>query len=157
MYKHSANHPINIQADKMVVKPQKQYVEFQGNVRVKQDEMLLIADTLLVHMNSSKKGSSITRESVEKINANGNVNITWNNYRVEADTAVYVAPENKLVISGDKATLYQGKNTIAGAIITLYMNTDQIEIESKKGEQIEAIYEFTDNEIQSLKKTGKKQ
>jgi len=149
-YKYSSTQPIHIQADKMIAQPQKQYVEFQGNVRVQQDNMHLLADHLFVHMASSKKISSMNRDSVQKINATGHVKISWTDYQVEADSAVYIANENKLVISGDNARLYQGKNTISGSTITLHMNTEQIEIESKKGEQVEAVYEFSEDDIKSF-------
>ncbi len=152
-YTHASTHPIHIQADKMIAQPQKQYVAFKGNVQVRQDTMKLEADRLNVHMIPSKQPSSMTRESVQKINASGHVKITWKNHRVEAESAIYFAPENKLIVSGDKARLYQGQNTIAGSTITLYMDTDQIEIESKTGEQVEAVYEFSEQDLKKIQRT----
>jgi lipopolysaccharide transport protein LptA len=148
---HNAQHPVHIQADKMIAMPQKQYVVFKGNVRVNQDNVQLISDELNVYMNSSGKTVSITKESVKKINAIGHVRIKWNEYRIEADTAVYLPSSNKMVVSGNMAHLYQGNNNIAGSRIILNLTTEQIEISSKKGEQVEAIYEFSDQEIDKLK------
>ncbi|KPA19497.1 OstA-like protein [Candidatus Magnetomorum sp. HK-1] len=147
----NVQHPIHIQADKMIAQPLKQYVMFQGNVKVRQDSMALKADRILVYMVQSKKNASFSRESIKKIDAIGNVYITWDDYRVESDSATYIAPENKLILSGNKAQLYQGKNTITGSIITLYMDTNQIEIESKKGEQVEAVYEFSEQDVKKFR------
>jgi len=147
---HNSQHPVHIQADKMMASPHKQFIVFKGNVMVKQENIQLTADELNVYMFSSDKSVSITRESVKKINAIGNVRIQWKEYRIEADTAIYLPPENKLMVSGNMARLYQGKNTIAGSSIILNLLTDQIEISSKKGEQVEAIYEFSDQDMKNF-------
>jgi len=147
---HHVNHPVHIQSDKMIAMPQKQFVVFKGNVRVDQENIQLTADELKVYMNASEKTVSITRESVKKINAIGHVRIRWNDYRIEADTAVYLPSDNKLIVSGNMAQLYQGKNNIAGSSITVNLITEQIEISSKKGAQVEAIYEFSDQEIKKI-------
>jgi len=145
------NQPVHIQADKMVASPKNQFIVFQGNVRVTQENIQLSADTLDVYMVSSGKSVPISKESVHKINASGHVRIHWNEYRIEAEKAIYLPPENKLVVSGNMARLYQGKNNIAGSTIILDLATDEIEISSKKGEQVEAIYEFSNKDMKNLR------
>jgi lipopolysaccharide export system protein LptA len=143
--------PVHIQADKMVASPTKKFIVFQGNVKVTQDNIQLSAETLRVYMISSENTVTMTKESVQKIDASGNVRILWNDYRIEAETAEYLPPKNKLMVSGNMARLYQGTNTIAGSSIVLNLETDQVEISSKKGEQVEAIYEFSDQDMKEFK------
>jgi lipopolysaccharide transport protein LptA len=142
--------PVHIQADKMVASPKNQFIVFKGNVRVTQEKIQLTADTLNVYMVSSEKTVSLTKESVQKIDASGHVKIHFNEYRIEADTAIYLPPKNKLVVSGNKARLYQRNNKIAGSTIILNLETEEIEISSKKGEQVEAIYEFSNKDMKNL-------
>jgi lipopolysaccharide transport protein LptA len=143
--------PIHIQADKMLASPKKKFIKFQGNVKVTQDNIQLTADTLKVFIISSGNPVAMTKESVQKIDANGHVRIHWNDYRIEAETALYLPPNNTLVISGNMAHVYQGTNSIAGSRIVLNLETDQIEISSKTGEQVEAIYEFSDQDMNHMK------
>jgi len=142
-----SNHPIYIQADKMQAHPKKQYIEFQGNVKVRQDDIELSSDTLQVVMKSSKTAVSMTEESVKQITAKGHVIIHWKEYRVESGVAVYDPPGNKLVLTGEKTRLVQGKNIIAGSQITVNLETEQIQIDSKKGEQVQAVYEFSNPDV----------
>jgi lipopolysaccharide transport protein LptA len=149
---HDTQQPVHIQADKMLASPKNQFIIFQGNVKVTQENIQLNADTLDVYLISSVNTVNITKESVQKINAKGHVRIHWKEYRIEADSAIYFPPKNQLVISGNMARLYQGKNNIAGSTIILDLTTDQIEISSKKGEQVEANYEFSDQDYKQLKR-----
>jgi len=148
---HDTKQPVHIQADKMLASPKKQFIVFQGNVKVTQENIQLTADTLDVYLVSSENTVNITKESVQKINAKGHVRIYWKEYKIEADSAIYLPPKNKLMISGNMARLYQGKNTIAGSSIILDLATDQVEISSNKGEQVEANYEFSDQDMKKLK------
>jgi len=147
---NNINHPVHIHADKMVASPQKRYMKFQGHVRVTQEGIQLNADELNVYLISSENSVAITKESIKKINAVGNVHIHWNAYKIDADTAIYLPLENKMLVSGNMARIYQGKNMIAGSRIILNLSTDQIEISSKKGEQVEAFYEFSDQDMKNF-------
>jgi len=141
-------HPIHIQADKMVAHPQKQYVVFEGHVKVAQDNILLTSNALNVYYDPTSQSASMTKESVHKILATGNVIIKWKDYRIEAETAHYKPSEDILIISGDKVRLKQGKNIIAGSMITLNLVTEEVEISSNSGEQVEAIYELSNQDMQ---------
>lgn len=143
--------PVHIKADKMLASPKKKFIVFQGNVKVTQDNIQLSADTLNVYMISQGDTVAMTKESVQKIDASGHVRIHWNDYRIEAETALYLPPKNVLVLSGNLARLYQGTNIISGSLIVLNLETDQVEISSKKGEQVEAIYEFSDQDMKKFK------
>ena len=152
----TVQHPIHIQADKMVANPIENNIFFQGNVKVKQDSMTLTASNVSVYINKSNKKNSFSRESIKKIDAKGNVKIKWDDYRVESEDATYIAKENKLILSGNKAYLYQGENRITGSKITLHMDNNQIEIESKKGEQVEAFYEYSEQDVKRFRDQKKK-
>jgi lipopolysaccharide transport protein LptA len=135
----------------MIASPHQKKIIFQGHVKVTQENIQLTADTLDVYLISTNQSVAITKESVQKVNARGHVRVHWKAYRIEADTAIYLPQKKKLIVNGNMARLYQGKNSIAGSQIVVNLITDQVEISSNKGEQVEAFYEFSEQEMKKIK------
>jgi len=57
-----------------------------------------------------------------------------------SDIARYSADNETLTLTGDNATVVDGKNTIRGAKITLYRAKDRITVESSPKGRVEAVF-----------------
>ena len=82
----------------------------------------------------------ITRESIKKLVANGNVKIYFDNRVAVTPQAVYNIETEILILSGDNSRIISGNDSISGEKITLYRTTGRINVESGSEKQVEAVF-----------------
>ncbi len=141
-HKNKKNEKIHITADKMISDHEAKYTEFIGNVRATQRDTVITADKLKIFLKrdmDNKKNSLAGDESIKKIVANGNVQIKFDNRVAVTQQAVYITETRVLVLSGADSKVISGNNSISGEKITVYRTDGRIQVESGKGERVEAV------------------
>lgn len=140
--KNKKNEKIHITADKLISDHEAKYTEFIGNVRATQRDTVITADKLKIFLNrdmDNKKNPLAGDESIKKIVANGNVQIKFDNRVAVTQQAVYITETRVLVLSGADSKVISGNNSISGEKITVYRTDGRIQVESGKGERVEAV------------------
>ena len=99
--KVSAGSPVHITSNRVNSDQKGRWVEFTGNVKATQDDGVITADSLKVYYKPSG-GRSATTSAIEKMIAQGNVKIIFDNRSKTAiaQKAVYTANDKVLVLSG---------------------------------------------------------
>lgn len=140
--KNIKNEKIHITADKLISDHEAKYTEFIGNVRATQRDTVITADKLKIFFKrdmDSKKNPLAGDESINKIVANGNVQIKFDNRVAVTQQAVYITETRVLVLSGADSKVISGNNSISGEKITVHRIDGRIQVESGKEERVEAV------------------
>jgi len=134
---------IQISADTLDVDNRKQTFVFSGNVKVTQGTTVITSDKFKVWYKSDSGEQAATQEGnsrIRDIEASGNVVILFDGRTAKSDKALYSADNETLTLSGDNATIVDGKNTIRGSKITLYRAKDRITVEGSSKGRVEAVF-----------------
>jgi LmbE family N-acetylglucosaminyl deacetylase len=122
--------------------------------RLKEDELELL-DALMQDFNKTIPPDSkivsplalgghvdhrLTRTAIEKLEASGNVKITFDDKVAVAQKAVYQTEKRVLVLSGPNSKVTSGKDSISGEIITYYRADERIKVESGPNKRVEAVF-----------------
>ncbi|MGA6924399.1 MAG: LptA/OstA family protein, partial [Desulfosarcina sp.] len=78
-------------------------------------------------------------QSLEKLVASGNVEIKFDNRLAVAQQAVYITAQRLLILSGPKATVTSGDNTITGQTITFYRDEGRFTVEGGSDGRVNAV------------------
>ena len=127
---------IQVRADRLVADQKGQYAEFNGNVRASQGNTVITCDQLRIHYATEGTESG---EPIEKIVAEGNVTIEFDDKVAQADQAVYTTRDRVLVLSGETARVTSGKDAISGAKIVVDRVSERIRVESGD-KPVEAVF-----------------
>lgn len=141
-HKNKKNEKIHITADKLISDHEAKYAEFIGNVMATQRDTVITADKLKIFFKrgmDNKKNPLAGDESINKIVANGNVQIKFDNRVAVTQQAVYINETRVLVLSGADSKVISGNNSISGEKITIYRTDGRIQVEGGKGERVEAV------------------
>jgi|AntRauTorckE6833_2_1112554.scaffolds.fasta_scaffold139594_1 lipopolysaccharide transport protein LptA len=136
------NNSVNITSDSMKLYSDKNMTVFKGNVKAVQNKTVITADSLTVFHKKTEDDTS--ENSFEKIEASGNVEIKMEDKYAKSENAVYLANEQKLILTGNRPVIVDGKNKITGDKITYFIDTGVMEAEQESDNQVEAT--FTDTE-----------
>ncbi|MBW2265192.1 MAG: hypothetical protein JRF28_03340 [Deltaproteobacteria bacterium] len=144
--KVSAGSPVHITSNRVNSDQKGRWVEFTGNVTATQDDGVITADSLKVYYKPSG-GRSATTSAIEKMIAQGNVKIIFDNRSKTAiaQKAVYTANDKVLVLSGGTPKIWSDKNVIQGKKITLFQEENRTVVEGSKQKQVEATF-YTEGE-----------
>ena len=141
-HKNNKNEKIHITADKLISDHEAKYTEFIGNVRATQRDTVITADKLKIFFKrgvDNKKNPLAGDESINKIVADGNVQIKFDNRVAVTQQAVYITETRVLVLSGADSKVISGNNSISGEKITVYRTDGRIQVEGDKEERVEAV------------------
>lgn len=138
--KEKSASPIRITADLLVSDSQNRNAEFSGNVKVVQDQTTITADRLiLVYTEGASTDTGSGADSIEKIEASGNVRIEMDGRVAESQRAVYRTGSRMLVLSGEGSKVISGQDVIESSKITFYRDTGNVKMEGDKENQVKAI------------------
>ena len=145
--------PIQIEADRMESRQQRNTVLFSGNVVAKQADLTIHADQMTVDYkpsSGSEAAGDVTRK-IKKLFAKGNVKIIKEGWISTGDTMEYNTGEGKVLVSGN-ARVWQDKNMVSGENIILYLDEGRSVVErgAGKGERVKA-YIYPDNKPETGK------
>lgn len=124
--------PIKIVSDRLEADDMTRRVKFIGHVIVKRGDVTLHAQEVLVTYLQGKG-------DVEEIIASGEVRIIQNDRIATADRATLIQKEGKIVLIGS-ARLLQGKDSIEGEEITVFINEEKSIIKAQQGGRVQAIF-----------------
>jgi lipopolysaccharide export system protein LptA len=124
--------PIDITAARLDVDEQSGKAVFSGQVVVKQGDMTVYAEKIVVY----RAGTS---EQIEKIEASGGVRVVQLDRVGTAQTASFFQQEEKLVLSGD-ARIQQGANLVSGDEIILFLRDNRSLVKSGEDGRVRAVF-----------------
>ena len=139
----SQTEQIKISADRLDVNNESRFAEFSGSVKAQQGDTVILADTLRIFYKSGVDAGgkqSSGEDAIEKIVANGNVKIRFENRVAVSDEAVYITKTQMLTLSGPNTKITSGNDSISGSKITLYRNDGRINIESNEDNRVEPVF-----------------
>ena len=130
---------IRITSDKLNADVDAGEIEFVGNVKATQADAVITSDRLKIIYDPDNKTRDIKNVSIEKIIANGHVNIVTDNLSAETDRAEYTIKSKVLVLMGEQSKVSQGGHSITGTKFTLHRSEGNLTVESSGENRIKAI------------------
>lgn len=124
--------PIKIVSDRLEADDLARKVKFIGHVIVRRGDVTLYAQEVLVTYLQGKG-------DIEEIIASGEVRIIQNERIATAERAILYQKESKIVLTGS-ARLLQGKDSIDGEEITVFINEEKSIIKAEQGGRVQAIF-----------------
>ena len=142
--KETNESPIVIKADSLEMDDQQKIVIFTGNVDVKEKDMVINCQKMVLYYEgqaTDKKSETETDEfNIEKIIATGKVIITRpSGGLATAEKAIYYRGDEKVVLTG-KPRVKQGEDFVQGSKITLYLKENRSVVEGSKTDKVRAVY-----------------
>ena len=132
--------PIHITADQLVSDRQNHSAEFSGNVKVVQDQTTITTDRLiLVYTEGASTKKKSGTDSIDRVEATGNVRIEMDGRVAESQRAVYSTDSRTLVLTGQGSRVISGKDVIESSKITFYRDTGNVKMEGDEKNQVKAI------------------
>lgn len=156
--------PVQIEADQMISSQKDNSVFFSGKVEAKQEGLTIHSDEMRVHYTSSPdtgkqliKGEkkedakpsapdkaatgSPLDGGIERLVANGHVEITKEGWVATGNQAEYFSKERKVVLTGN-TKVWQNNNLVTGDTFIIYLDEGKsiVERNSKKGERVKAFF-----------------
>ena len=122
---HDQTQPIEISADSLEVAQEEQVATFAGNVDAVQGDLVLSADSLMVHYEG--RGDTVglaadTGGTINRIEASGDVILSSPEETAEGDVGVYDVPARLITLNGN-VVLTRGENVIRGEQLELDLAT----------------------------------
>ncbi|MBU1742408.1 MAG: hypothetical protein KKC37_12755 [Proteobacteria bacterium] len=148
--------PINITSDNMEADNKRKTVLFIGRVKAVQEDMTLTCDRLIIFYMDVKKpakpsggapdrpaeapglfGTGGSGRQIKHITALGHVKMVQKNKVAMGRRADFFRRENRVVLSGE-AKVWDGRNTLTGERITVYLNEDRSIVEGSRSRRVQA-------------------
>ena len=131
--------PIRITADRLTTDNQKHSAVFEGHVTAVQGDARITTDRLTIFYKSKSGEASAGANDIERLEAQGNVRIFFDNRLAVSNQAVYIMNERKLILEGPESKVVSGQDEIVGSRIVFDRNTGHMTLESDGGKQVEAV------------------
>lgn len=122
--KTQAKGPITVTSETLTSDNKAHTALFEKNVVAKTTDMTMHADRMLVFYKENTG-------DVTKIEATGNVKLYKNTRVITSQKAVYFAPEDKVVFTGEPKAV-DGENMVTGSTMTYYIADDRSFVENSK-------------------------
>lgn len=122
VHKDRSKLPITVKSNEMTSDTKGKTAAFSGKVVAKQGDITIFSDRLVVSYGDKN-------ESVEKIEATGNVRIVQQDRTGFADQAVYESNNGRIVLTGTPRVV-QGSDSISGKVITYYVDDERSDVSS---------------------------
>jgi len=145
LFNKQSDEPIEITSNRMEAFNEKKLIVFSGNAIAKQGNKVLKADQLNLYYKKEpdkkvKIGTTETEGTgdLEKVEAKGNVSLTQGGRTATGDEAIYLRDSGKVIMTGNPV-LSEGKNSIKGDRVIVFLNEDRGVVESNTKKQVKAI------------------
>jgi lipopolysaccharide export system protein LptA len=138
-----ADEQIQIVADKLITNSAEKFAEFMGDVRASQGSLVITSERLRIYDRDDpdrNKDQTGGQESIKRVVASGNVQVSSEKYKAETDQVEYDPDTRVLVLTGENSTVTSGKNILTGSKITVFRKTGQITVESSPHKRIKAVF-----------------
>jgi len=144
---------IRVTSDRLVADTQSQNAEFIGHVHAIRGNMTILCDSLKIFYQEAPAQDGQKQpgaDAIQRIVADGNVNIQFDNQTATTQRAVWSTAEQTIVLSGPDSKIISGKNSISGSKITLHQGDNRVKVEGGSGGRVEAQF-FSDEQGLPLK------
>lgn len=136
------NEKIFIKANSLFADSLNKYITFTENVVATQGTTTIYADELKIYYKKQLDNNAdfaADEDSMEKIIANGNVKILFDDQVALTKKAIYKTDKRILILLGNGSKITSEKNSIVGAEIILYRTNGRIEVKSGDQSSVEAL------------------
>ena len=133
----------------LITDGEQMWAEFTGTVKAVQGATVITSDRLKIfYKRDAGATGPVTGscESIDKIVANGNVKIRFEDREAESEQAVYKIDDGVLILTGEGSRVKQGENWISGQKITLHRDGNRMSVEGKKKQRVEAVI-YSDGKV----------
>jgi len=140
---NQADEQIQIVADKLITNNAEKFAEFVGDVHASQGNFEITSERLRIYYRDDpdrKKDQTGSQESIKRIVANGNVQLSSEKYEAKTDQVEYDLDTQVIVLIGENSTVTSGKNILTGSKITVYRKNGQITVERSPQKRIKAVF-----------------
>jgi lipopolysaccharide export system protein LptA len=153
---HDNKKPIHITSDNMEADNKRKTVVFIGRVKAIQGDMTLYCDRLIIFYIEAKTPAKPAAGAPDKpagggglfdtggsgrqikhITALGHVKLVQKNKVAMGRRADFFRRENRVVLSGE-AKVWDGRNTLTGQRITVYLDEDRSIVEGSRSRRVQA-------------------
>lgn len=134
---------IEIIADQFTTNNEEKYMDFTGDVLARQGNFVITSERLRIFYKANQEGTETqadNQESIKQIVASGDVKISSEKYKAEADLVEYDLDSAVLVLKGENSKIKSGKNLITGSIITVNRRNGQIKVERGAQKRVRALF-----------------
>jgi lipopolysaccharide export system protein LptA len=135
--------PLHVVSDRMEANQKNRTILFQGHVVVQQEDLTITGNKLTVYAaqgdedkDKSKDSLGVTMDKIDRIVMVGDVRISQEDKVAVADKAVYYHEKQVIVLSGNPR-VSQGKDTVRGHVITLYLTEERSVVEGSKQDPVQ--------------------
>jgi lipopolysaccharide export system protein LptA len=134
-FKHDSNQPIEIVSDTLEVRQQDQKAIFSGNVRARQGEAYMQANTFEVTYTQNDDSSpENSMGGIKRVKAIGDVFLSTGTESAQGDWADYDVEAGKITM-GDTVALTQNESVITGSALDIDLIKGQARIDGKSQNQ----------------------
>ena len=139
---NQADEQIQIVADKLITNSAEKFAEFIGDVRASQGNLVITSERLRIYYRDDpdRNENQTSQESIKRVVANGNVQISSEKYKAQADRVEYDLDSQVFVLIGENSTVTSGKNVLTGSKITVSRKNGQIKVESSPQKRVKAVF-----------------
>ena len=139
---NQADEQIQIVADKLITNSTEKFAEFAGDVRASQGNLVINSERLRIyyHDDPRNKNQIGGQESIKRIIASGNVQVSFEEYKAETDQVEYDPDTQVLVFTGENSTMTSGKNILTGSKISVNRKNGQIKVEGIPHKRVKAVF-----------------
>lgn len=116
--------PIKVTSEMLTADNKAHTALFERNVVARTSDMTMYADSMLVSY--TEGGGEVTR-----IDAAGNVRLQKGSRIITSRNAVYLAPEDKVVFTGEPKAV-DGENVVSGETMTYFITADRSVVEKSR-------------------------
>ncbi len=138
---------ISVTADRLVSDRSARTATFSGRVKVVRGESTIEADRLTVYYGekastSKKKAAALPGQSaVERIIAEGNVQIRSTELSARTPKAIYSRPAQTIELLGAGTRVISGSNSITGSKIVLHLEGEKLTVLGGGENRVKAVFE----------------
>ncbi len=123
---HNTDAPIDVDAARIEVRDADKQAVFSGDVKVKQGDLNLAADTVKV----SYSNSGGPNPAIQRLDARGNVVVTSPSERAIGRTGIYDTVAKIITLLGD-VVLVRGDSRLNGQRLTIDLNTGRSNLDGR--------------------------
>jgi len=121
-----SNVPVQITSKKMMVNNADKIMTFDDDVKVIKGDMTMTSNRVKIYFKTSS--STLNRQEISVIEAEGNVHVVRGNREAKADKAVYNQDDETVVLTGSPEG-WDNQYRITGTKMTIYLKQDRSFIE----------------------------
>jgi lipopolysaccharide export system protein LptA len=140
---NQADEQIHIVADKLITNSAEKYAEFVGDVQASQGNLVITSERLRIYYRDDpdrKNNQTSDQESIKRIIASGNVQVSFEEYKAKSDQAEYDLDTKLLVLTGENSTMRSGKNILTGSKISVDRKNGQMKVEGIPHKRVKAVF-----------------